>query len=220
MNLSAHFRHTTACAALCSTLPLADELPGITLTGRKHERDQSFMTHAPVTYWLTGLPGAGKTTLAEALAQSLRNTQQAVCVLDGDMLRAGVNQDLGFSAVDRETNVQRTAHLARLLNEQGITAIVALISPTRTGRAAARDIISPGRFIEIHINTPLAICQQRDPKGLYARAQQDSSLALTGLQAPYEAPEQPALRINTHETPLADAVRQMLQCHARISLSP
>lgn len=174
------------------------------------------MIHAPVTYWLTGLPGAGKSTLAEALAQSLRSVQAPVCVLDGDTLRAGVNQDLGFSAGDRETNVRRTAHLARLLNDQGITAIVALISPTCAGRAAARQIISPEHFVEIHINTPLAICQQRDPKGLYARAQHDSSLALTGLQAPYEAPEQPALRINTHETPQADAVRQMLHCHARV----
>lgn len=172
------------------------------------------MTSKSFTYWLTGLSGAGKTTLAQALAQHLRSLGQVVCVIDGDDLRAGLCRDLGFSAADREENMRRTAELAQLLNRQGIRVIAALISPTLAGRAAARQIISPAHFVEIHVNTPLEICQQRDPKGLYARAQQDSTLAMTGLKAPYEAPERPDLRINTHETSLEEAVRQILfiQC--------
>lgn len=116
--------------------------------------------------------------------------------------------------------MRRTAQLARLLNVQGIHVIAALISPTIAGRAAARQIISPERFVEIYVSTPMEICRQRDPKGLYARAQQDSTLALTGLKAPYEAPEWPDLRINTHETPLEDAVRQIFLIQYRDPSTP
>lgn len=172
------------------------------------------------TFWLTGLPGAGKSTLAQALAQALKNLSVAVCVLDGDELRAGLCADLGFSASDRAENMRRTAELARLLNAQGIHVIAALISPTIAGRAAAQQTISPERFVEIHVSTPLEICRQRDPKGLYTRVQHDSTLALTGLQAPYEAPENPALRINTHETPLADAVQQILNLQSLRQSAP
>lgn len=176
-------------------------------------------SHA-LTYWLTGLSGAGKTVLAQALAQQLQTAGQAACVLDGDELRSGLCSDLGFSAADREENMRRTAHLAHLLNRQGIHVIAALISPTIAGRSAAQQTISPECFVEIHVSTPLEICQQRDPKGLYARARHDSTLGLTGLQAPYEAPVQPALRINTHETPLADAVRQILNLQSLRQSTP
>lgn len=162
------------------------------------------------TCWLTGFSGAGKSTLANALAHALRLQSRSVCVLDGDELRAGLCSDLGFSAADREENMRRTAHLARLLNDQGIHAIAALISPTRAGRASAREIITPERFVEIHVNTPLEVCLQRDPKGLYARAQQDQTIAMTGLKAPYEPPEQPDLRINPHEVSLDEAVNRLL----------
>ena len=130
-------------------------------------------TPHPATFWLTGLPGAGKSTLAQALATELRARAVPACVLDGDELRAGLCRDLGFSTADREENMRRVAHLARLLNDQGICAIVALVSPTLAGRAAARRIVSPQTFVEIHVSTPLEVCQQRDPKGLYARTAQD-----------------------------------------------
>ena len=164
------------------------------------------MTLNTLTYWLTGLSGAGKTTLAHALAQHLRTLGQAVCVLDGDELRAGLCRDLGFSAADREENMRRTAELALLLNSQGVDVIAALISPTTAGRAAARQTIGTAHFIEIHVNTPLAVCQQRDTKGLYAKACQDSSFALTGVSVPYEPPNDADLCIDTSQLSLQQAV--------------
>ena len=163
-----------------------------------------------MTVWLTGLSGAGKSTLAQALAQRLRLRGWPVCVLDGDELRAGLCQDLGFSPADREENLRRAAETARLLNRQGMHAIVALISPTHSGRALAQRIVTPACFAEVHVSTPLEVCQARDPKGLYARAAQDPTLALTGVQAPYEVPQHPALRIDTQITPLDRAVQQLL----------
>jgi adenylylsulfate kinase len=167
------------------------------------------MTRKSLTYWLTGLSGAGKTTLANAMAQHLRTLGQVVCVLDGDALRAGLCRDLGFSEVDRAENMRRTAELAQLLISQGITVIAALISPTTTGRAAARQTIGSDQFIEVYVNTPLAVCQQRDTKGLYAQARQDSSFALTGLKAPYEPPADADLCIDTSQLSVQDAVERI-----------
>ncbi len=167
------------------------------------------MTPKAITYWLTGLSGAGKTTLAQALSHHLQSIGQAVCVLDGDELRAGLCRDLGFSAAGREENMRRTAELAKLLNSQGITVIAALISPTTAGRAAARQTIGVARFIEVYVNTPLAVCQQRDTKGLYAQARQDSSFALTGVQAPYEPPLDADLCIDTSQLSLQEAVARL-----------
>ncbi|MBK7003035.1 MAG: adenylyl-sulfate kinase [Rhodoferax sp.] len=171
------------------------------------------MTYKNLTYWLTGLSGAGKTTLAIALAQHLRALGQSVCVLDGDELRAGLCRDLGFSVVDREENMRRTAEMAKLLNGQGITVIAALISPTTAGRAAARQIIGSAQFIEIYVNTPLAVCQQRDTKGLYAKASRDSNFALTGIKAPYEAPTDADLCIDTSQLRLQEAVERICSLH-------
>lgn len=175
-------------------------------------KDQARMTPNSLCYWLTGLSGAGKTTLANAAAQHLRDLRAlglAVCVLDGDALRAGLCRDLGFSEADRAENMRRTAELAQLLTSQGITVIAALISPTTAGRAAARQTIGPDRFIEVYVSTPLAVCQQRDTKGLYAKARQDSSFALTGLKAPYEPPLNAELCIDTSQLRLADAVARL-----------
>jgi adenylyl-sulfate kinase len=164
------------------------------------------MTRKSLTYWLTGLSGAGKTTLANAMSQHLRTQGQAVCVLDGDALRAGLCRDLGFSEADREENMRRTAELAQLLTSQGIMVIAALISPTTAGRAAARQTIGPARFIEVYVNTPLAVCQQRDPKGLYQRAANSEQFGLTGVQSPYEAPTTAKLVIDTSQTSLPAAL--------------
>ncbi|WP_043647585.1 adenylyl-sulfate kinase [Chitinilyticum litopenaei] len=168
------------------------------------------MIRTPHTWWLTGLPCAGKTTLANALAERLRAQGQAVCVLDGDVLRAGVASDLGFSPADREEQARRTAEMARLINRNGIHAIVALVSPTRSGRALARDIIGTARFSEVYLATPLAVCRQRDVKGWYARAEIDPALALTGVSAPYEAPQRPELTIDTSITNIELALAQIL----------
>ena len=164
------------------------------------------------TWWLTGLSGAGKSTLARSLATALRGRQQPVCVIDGDELRAGLCQDLGFDTASRAENVRRAAHMARLLNDNGVHAVVALISPDTDARALAYTTIGRGRCVEVHVNTPLAVCEQRDPKGLYARARAAQLAQMTGVHAPYEPPEQPALRIDTSVTALPLAVDQMLAC--------
>ena len=164
------------------------------------------------TWWVTGLSGAGKTTLAQALSAALRGRQQPVCIIDGDELRAGLCQDLGFDAASRAENVRRAAHMARLLNDSGVHAVVALISPAADARALAYTTIGHSRCLEIHVSTPLAVCEQRDPKGLYARARSAQLAQMTGVQAPYEPPEQPALCIDTSFTALPLSVQQMLAC--------
>ncbi|MFZ6775078.1 adenylyl-sulfate kinase [Undibacterium sp. SXout7W] len=162
-----------------------------------------------ITWWLSGLPGAGKTTLAHALALRLRATGFPVCVLDGDELRQGLSKDLGFSPADRDEQCRRTAEMAKLLNSNGIYAIVALVSPHASGRATAKDIIGASQFIETHVATPLHICQQRDPKGWYARAKNNPVLQLTGVSAPYEEPASPDCVIDTHQVALPDAINQL-----------
>ena len=159
-----------------------------------------------LTWWFTGLPGAGKTTLAQALAQVLREQGRAVCVLDGDELRQGVSSDLGFSERDRHEQGRRTAEIARVLNASQISAIAALVSPTRQSRQAVRQIVGPGRFIEVFVATPLAVCQQRDPKGLYRRAASQEALGLTGVQSPYEPPTAAEFTIDTSQTSVAQAL--------------
>ena len=161
------------------------------------------------TWWLSGLPGAGKTTLAQNLAQHLRELSIPVCVLDGDEIRQGLSKDLGFSLADREEQGRRTAEMARLLNLNGISAIVALVSPSMRGRALARGIIGHDKFVETYISTPLHICQQRDPKGWYAKAKQNPTLQLTGISAPYEPPTSAECVIDTDQVQIATAISQL-----------
>ena len=163
------------------------------------------------TWWLTGLPGAGKTTLAQALAAALRERGEPACVIDGDELRTGLCKDLGFDEASRAENVRRAAHLAQLLNANAIHAVVAMVSPAAQAREAAYAAIGVGRYKEIHISTPLDVCEQRDPKGLYARARANQLTQMTGIQAAYEAPASPALRVDTSQTDVPTAVQQLLQ---------
>lgn len=149
--------------------------------------------------WITGLPAAGKTTLAEAVAATLRTRGQAALVLDGDRLRSGLSRDLGFAHPARAEQVRRTAEVARIAAEQGLIAIAALISPMRADRATARAIVSPLPFIEVHLDADAALCRSRDPKGLWAEALAGKRSGLTGHDAPYEAPEVPELRLSAAE---------------------
>jgi adenylylsulfate kinase len=169
----------------------------------------SLQSSKSLTWWLTGLSGAGKTTLAEALASNLRSVGYAVCILDGDELRKGLSNDLGFSFTDREEQSRRAAELASLLNANGIMAIVSLVSPSARGRALAREIIGTHSFVECYISIPLHICQQRDPKGLYAKAKLDSALQITGISAPYETPIAAECVIDTSQTELTLALQQL-----------
>ena len=164
------------------------------------------------TWWLTGLPGAGKTTLAQALAHALRQRGKPVCVIDGDELRAGLCQDLGFDDASRAENVRRAAHMARLLNDNAIHAVVAMVSPAADARAAAYATIGLQRCKEIFVSTPQQVCEQRDPKGLYARARANQVAQMTGVQAYYEKPLTPWLSIDTSATNVPLAIPQMLAC--------
>jgi adenylyl-sulfate kinase len=148
--------------------------------------------------WLTGLSGSGKTTAALALAARIEERAAQRCyVLDGDRLRGGLNSDLGFSPADRRENVRRAAEVAALMADAGLIVIVALISPYRADRDAARYRMRPVLFFEVHMDAPLEQCERRDPKGLYRRARGGEIAEFTGVSAPYEPPLAPDLRLDT-----------------------
>jgi adenylylsulfate kinase len=146
-----------------------------------------------VTVWLTGLSGAGKSTIARAAAAEFARGGTAVHVLDGDDLRAGLSADLGFSLEDRAEQVRRAGHVARILGDAGVVVLAALISPTRAERATVRAMHPEGRFLEVHVATALEVCEERDVKGLYARARAGEIPDFTGIDSPYEAPTAPEL---------------------------
>ena len=163
----------------------------------------------PVIAWLTGLPGSGKTTISDAVDRRLATHGRHVFVLDGDNLRHGLCSDLGFSAADRAENVRRTAEIARLMAEAGLVVIVSLISPFRADRARARAIAGDLPFLEVYVDTSLATCEARDPKGLYARARAGAISAFTGVSAPYELPEGPDLTLPTQGLTVAESAEPL-----------
>jgi bifunctional enzyme CysN/CysC len=163
------------------------------------------------TIWLTGLPASGKSTIAATVEARLLAAGRAAYVLDGDNLRHGLNGDLGFSADDRAENVRRTAEVAALLADAGVVCLAALVSPYAADREAARAAHARRDlpFLEVHVATTLAECERRDPKGLYARARAGELPGLTGVDAPYEPPEHPDLRVEPGE-PLEAAAERLL----------
>ncbi len=151
----------------------------------------------PALVWLTGLSGAGKSTIANMVETRLHAVGRHSYLLDGDNLRHGLNRDLGFTAADRVENIRRVAETARLMVDAGLIVIAAFISPFRAERALARGLLADGEFIEVHVDTPLATAEARDVKGLYQKARRGELRNFTGIDSPYEAPEAPALRIDT-----------------------
>jgi bifunctional enzyme CysN/CysC len=154
--------------------------------------------------WFTGLSGSGKSTLADAVSVELTNQGIPHSVLDGDALRSGLTRDLGFSEPDRVENIRRTAEVAKLMADSGLVVLVSLISPYRADRENARGIVGVEHFAEVFVDTPLEVCEGRDPKGLYSKARRGLIPNFTGIGAPYEEPENPDLSIN-HTMPLAEA---------------
>jgi adenylyl-sulfate kinase len=154
--------------------------------------------HLPAVLWFTGLSGSGKSTIAGKVAATLAAAYKAhTYLLDGDILREGINRDLGFSSHDRAENVRRTAEIARLMANAGLITLASLISPYRTDRENARKIAAPYAFIEIYVQCPLAVCECRDPKGLYRKARAGLIPEFTGIYAPYEPPLAPELILDS-----------------------
>lgn len=179
------------------------------------DRRAEILSQRPMTIWLTGLSGAGKSTIATELEARLLALGRLPYVLDGDCLRQGVNGDLGFSEAARRENIRRTAQIAAMFNDAGLIVIVALISPYRSYRETARRIIGADRFLEVYIATELAVCEQRDIKGLYRRARAGEIPEFTGISSAYEEPEAPDLAIDTRTVDLGQSAELLLQMLAR-----
>ena len=150
-----------------------------------------------VVIWMTGLSGAGKSTLAESLNEDILKRGYFTKMFDGDIIRTGLNKDLGFSMEDREENIRRIAEVSKLFIDSGLIVICSFISPTNEARQIAKDIIGEDRFIELFVNCPLSVCEQRDPKGLYKKARQGLIKNFTGIDSIYEPPANPDLEVRT-----------------------
>jgi bifunctional enzyme CysN/CysC len=164
------------------------------------------------TIWFTGLPASGKSTIAVAVERALVESGQVAYLLDGDNIRHGLSDDLGFSAGDRAENIRRVGHLTRLFADAGVVALASLVSPLKSDREIARALNYAAKlpFVEVYVATPREECERRDPKGLYARARAGELKGLTGVDAPYEAPDSPDLVLDTTSADIDQLVVQVI----------
>ena len=163
-----------------------------------------------VVIWFTGLSGSGKSTIANQVANGLHQLGKLTYVLDGDNIRHGLNKNLGFSPEDREENIRRIGEVAKLFSDAGVITTTAFISPYRKDRDKAREILEDGRFIEVFVDCPLEVCESRDPKGLYKKARAGEIKEFTGIDAPYEVPENAEIVINTNDLDLAASTQKVI----------
>ncbi|MEC7843589.1 MAG: adenylyl-sulfate kinase [Candidatus Latescibacterota bacterium] len=185
----------------------------------RQERE-SLLDQRGVMVWLTGLPSSGKSTIAFTAEHLLVARGRLAYVLDGDNIRHGLNKNLGFSADDRGENIRRIGEVGKLFVDCGAVTLTSFVSPYRADRDAVRDLMEDGEFLEVFVDTPVEICEQRDPKGLYAKARAGEIPNFTGISDPYESPENPELVIETaSSTPeeAANAIIDMLQKRGKIS---
>jgi bifunctional enzyme CysN/CysC len=158
----------------------------------------------PRCIWFTGLSGSGKTTIANLLEKQLHAQGLHTYILDGDNVRHGLNRDLGFAEADRQENIRRVAEVAKLMLDAGLVVLVSFISPFRADRSIARSLFKDGEFVEVFVDTSLEQCERRDPKGLYAKARRGELKNFTGIDSPYEPPQQPDVRLQTGTTDAAE----------------
>jgi len=186
----------------------ANITPDIGRVSSTQRRD--LLGHGPACLWLTGLSGSGKSTVARATEEALVARGVLACVLDGDNMRTGLNRDLGFTPEDRAENIRRIGEVARLFVDAGAIVLCAFISPYRADRDQVRAAVG-GAFLEVFLNPGAEVCEARDPKGLYARARAGEIPSFTGVSAPYEAPENPELDLDTDTLTIPDAVTAVIR---------
>ena len=170
--------------------------------------------------WFTGLSGSGKSTLANAVAHLLHERKHHTYVLDGDNVRHGLNKNLGFSPEDREENIRRVGEVAKLFVDAGTVVMTAFISPYRADRDQARALITDDRFVEVYVECPLDVCEERDPKGLYKKARAGEIKEFTGISAPYEAPKKPEVVVNTADLSILESAQMVIAYLEETSLVP
>lgn len=175
------------------------------------EDKETLLKQRSVMVWFTGLSGSGKSTIAIALERELHKRGLLCRILDGDNIRSGINNNLGFSAEDRIENIRRIAEVSKLFIDTGVITIAAFISPNNELREMASSIIGKENFLEIYVNTPIEECERRDVKGLYAKARKGEIKDFTGVSAPFEAPEHPALSLDTSVLSLEESVNKLLE---------
>jgi bifunctional enzyme CysN/CysC len=199
----------------------SDEIPHISVTRRLNEVQwqqmevtgaarAALLGNNPCVLWFTGLSGAGKSTIANLVEKQLHALGKPTYLLDGDNVRHGLNRDLGFTDADRSENIRRVAEVAKLMADAGLIVLVSLISPFRADRRMARELMKPGEFIEIFVDTPLEVAEARDPKGLYRKARRGELKNFTAIDSPYEPPESPEIRVETTRCDPATAAFQVL----------
>lgn len=184
--------------------PIFDRMMG-------REDKETLLKQRSVMVWFTGLSGSGKSTIAIALERELHQRGLLCRILDGDNIRSGINNNLGFSAEDRVENIRRIAEVSKLFIDTGVITIAAFISPNNELREMASSIIGKENFLEIYVNTPIEECERRDVKGLYAKARKGEIKDFTGVSAPFEAPEHPALLLDTSVFSLEESVNKLLE---------
>jgi len=187
----------------------------VELAGRPHAVSAAaraaVLGQTPFVLWLTGLPGAGKSTIANRVEAELHRRGHHTCLLDGDNVRRGLNRDLGFTDADRVENIRRVAEVARLMTDAGLVVIVSFISPFAAERRMARGLFDPGRFVEVHVDAPLEVAEQRDPKGLYSQARRGELRDLTGIDSRYERPERPEIWVDTATLSVEEATATVIE---------
>lgn len=172
---------------------------------------EALLKQKGIMIWFTGLSGSGKSTLAIALEGELYKQGILCRILDGDNIRSGINNNLGFSEADRTENIRRIAEVSKLFVDCGIVTIAAFISPTHAIRRMASEIIGEDDFLEVYVSTPIEECERRDVKGLYAKARRGEIKEFTGISSPFEAPEHPFISVDTSRQSLADSVKVLLE---------